>query len=272
MLELIPAQPTTTLDNLIRPRLILECYVKWYKDTMLLDPTNNRHMEVYGNRHVLTLKSVKETDFGNYSCMADNSLGRERGSIEVSGRPHRAKILSSNLGFKKDQYNLTWTVDSFLPIEEYRILYRVNLPPYHAIEKNRPGRVAKNQRDSNKSPRFLDSQPSEWTNIIPQIPNTSNKSPYDYQIIGNSFSYTGNFVFFGLTPSTEYEVIIQSRNREGWSDATDIFRFNTRSQDFNPLEQPYQHQGYFSGSDTPKVSCITTIIAILWLTLLLVKF
>ena len=103
-------------------------------------------------------------------------------------------------------------------------------PPYHAIEKNRPGRVAKNQRDSNKSPRFLDSQPSEWTNIIPQIPNTSNKSPYDYQMIGNSFSYTGNFVFFGLTPSTEYEVIIQSRNREGWSDATDIFRFNTRSQ------------------------------------------
>ena len=43
------------------------------------------------------------------------------------GRPHRAKILSPSLGFKKDQYNLTWTVDSFLPIEEYRILYRVNL-------------------------------------------------------------------------------------------------------------------------------------------------
>ena len=52
---------------------------------MLLDPTNTRHMEVYGNRHVLTLKKVKETDFGNYSCMADNSLGRDRGSSEVSG-------------------------------------------------------------------------------------------------------------------------------------------------------------------------------------------
>ena len=133
---------------------------------MLLDPTNTRHMEVYGNRHVLTLKKVKETDFGNYSCMADNSLGRDRGSIEVSGtwinlkpfdrayviffvnflfiitytfissflgRPHRAKILSPSLGFKKETYNLTWTVDSFLPIEEYRILYRVNLvsSPYH---------------------------------------------------------------------------------------------------------------------------------------------
>ena len=68
-----------------RDKSMINLQVKWYKDTMLLDPTNNRHMEVYGNRHVLTLKSVKETDFGNYSCMADNSLGRERGSIEVSG-------------------------------------------------------------------------------------------------------------------------------------------------------------------------------------------
>ena len=93
---------------------------------MLLDPTNNRHMKTFGNKHVLLLKNVRETDFGNYSCMADNSLGRERGSIEVSGRPHAAKIVSPRLGSFKDQYNLTWTVNSFLPIEEYRILYRVN--------------------------------------------------------------------------------------------------------------------------------------------------
>lgn len=52
---------------------------------MLLDPTNHRHMESYGNRHVLVIRDVKETDFGNYSCMADNSLGRQRGSVEVSG-------------------------------------------------------------------------------------------------------------------------------------------------------------------------------------------
>ena len=122
-------------------------------------------------------------------------------------------------------------------------------------------------------------------------------------MIGNSFSYTGNFVFFGLTPSTEYEVIIQSRNREGWSDATDIFRFNTRSQgnfhkndvqkyvstkyssnkltlilcffqfilDFNPLEQPYQHQGYFSGSYTSTLSSSLAIAAI-WLSLFIVTF
>ncbi len=59
--------------------------VKWYKDTMLLDPNNHRHMESFGNKHVLVLRSVGETDFGNYSCVAQNSLGRERGYIEVSG-------------------------------------------------------------------------------------------------------------------------------------------------------------------------------------------
>ena len=70
-------------------------------------------------------------------------------------------------------------------------------------------------------------------------------------MIGTSFSYTGNFVFYGLTPSTQYEVIIQSRNREGWSDATDIFRFNTRSQgklrvlEIKMLTNQYQNSHLF---------------------------
>ena len=48
--------------------------------------------------------------------------------------------------------------------------------------------------------------------------------------LSNSFTYTGNFVFYGLRPQTEYEVIIQSRNREGWSDPNDIYKFTTRSR------------------------------------------
>ena len=52
----------------------------------------------------------------------------------------------------------------------------------------------------------------------------------EYLNYRNRFTYTGNFVFYGLTPSTEYEVIIQSRNKEGWSDASDIFRFSTRDR------------------------------------------
>lgn len=210
---------------------------------MLLDPTDNRQMRTFGNKHELTLKNVRETDFGNYSCMADNSLGRERGSIEVSGRPHASKIVSNSLGSFKDQYNLTWTVNSFLPIEEYRILYRVNTvsvyklcifdglslstvfgdvfqahfvnDAYQFASSAKSGRVSKS----------YSKQPIEWTNIIPQIEN-----PHPTSQFANRFTYTGNFVFYGLDASTEYEVIIQSRNKEGWSDASDIFRFSTRDR------------------------------------------
>ena len=66
-------------------------------------------------------------DFGNYSCLSDNSLGRQSAGIEVSGRPHQAKVVSPQLSNENDQYDLSWTVDSFLPIQEYRILYRVML-------------------------------------------------------------------------------------------------------------------------------------------------
>jgi len=219
--------------------------VKWYKDTMLLDPTNNRHMQTYGNKHVLQLKNVRETDFGNYSCMADNSLGRQRGSIEVSGRPHAAKIISSRLSSFKDMYNLTWTVNSFLPIEEYRILYRVNSPNYG----NDAYQYASSSSTSSKAGRssnFYNKEPVEWTNIIPTIDDPRPSSQFR-----NRFTYTGNFVFYGLAASTEYEVIIQSRNKEGWSDASDIFRFSTRDRDYNPMElASHDQQGFFSSASS----------------------
>ena len=67
---------------------------------------------------------------------------------------------------------------------------------------------------------------SEWTNIIPTIDDRQTRGSFN----SNSFTFTGNFIFYGLKPTTEYEVIIQSRNREGWSDPNDIFRFRTRSR------------------------------------------
>ena len=75
---------------------------------MLLDPSNNKQMESMGNRyvadpipipyklkyikmcrHTLILQNLAITDFGNYSCMADNSLGRNKGFIELSGKKFR---------------------------------------------------------------------------------------------------------------------------------------------------------------------------------------
>lgn len=57
----------------------------WYQDSFLLDPTERRTMETRANRHTLTIRNVQSSDFGNYSCVADNSLGRAKKYMELSG-------------------------------------------------------------------------------------------------------------------------------------------------------------------------------------------
>jgi hypothetical protein len=50
--------------------------VRWYKNSMLLEETNTVRMEGRSNRHTLVLSSIRSgLDFGNYSCVAENSLG-----------------------------------------------------------------------------------------------------------------------------------------------------------------------------------------------------
>lgn len=60
---------------------------------------------------------------------------------------------------------------------------------------------------------YLQADTSDWTNIIPTMEQKD-----------NMFTFT----FHSLTPGTEYEVIIQTRNREGWADPPNIFKFKTR--------------------------------------------
>ena len=50
--------------------------VRWYKDSMLLEETDTIRMTSRSNRHTLILSSIKSgQDFGNYSCVAENTLG-----------------------------------------------------------------------------------------------------------------------------------------------------------------------------------------------------
>ena len=53
--------------------------VKWYKSNILLAETNTLRIESRSNRHTLVLSSIRSGhDFGNYSCVAENSLGTFR--------------------------------------------------------------------------------------------------------------------------------------------------------------------------------------------------
>lgn len=59
--------------------------VLWYRDTLQLDMTEWRITDIRGNRYTLRMRKVQITDFGNYSCVADNGLGKSKRSIELTG-------------------------------------------------------------------------------------------------------------------------------------------------------------------------------------------
>jgi hypothetical protein len=77
---------------------------------------------------------VRSQDFGNYSCVADNQLGKNKKNIKLSGDP-RAPVIRSNAQSQwRDKYNISWTVDSYAPIEEYKLYYKMlshNSVGYH---------------------------------------------------------------------------------------------------------------------------------------------
>lgn len=62
--------------------------------------------------------------FISTSCVADNSLGRTKKYIEVSGRPGPAEFLSPTYSGHLDRYNLTFKIESIPVLEEIKLLYR----------------------------------------------------------------------------------------------------------------------------------------------------
>ncbi|XP_035787334.1 opioid-binding protein/cell adhesion molecule-like isoform X2 [Anopheles albimanus] len=96
----------------------------WYQNSFLLDPTDRRSMLSKGEKYTLNIRNFQQSDFGNYSCVADNALGRTKKYIEVSGRPGPATFLSPAYSNYLDRYNLTYTIESIPPLDEIKLLYR----------------------------------------------------------------------------------------------------------------------------------------------------
>lgn len=111
---------------------IIHKKVSWLRDTVPIDPHNEHFsMDNRGTRYTLTVRRVRSQDFGNYSCVADNQLGKNKKNIRLSGEP-RAPVIRSNAQSQwRDKYNISWTVDSYAPIEEYKLYYKLlsNNPP-----------------------------------------------------------------------------------------------------------------------------------------------
>ncbi|KAH8292493.1 hypothetical protein KR054_010763 [Drosophila jambulina] len=166
--------------------------VSWYQNSFPIQSTDRRLMNTRANRHTLTIRHIQQEDFGNYSCVADNSLGRSRKYMELSGRPGPAEFYSPKWGRSPDSYNLTWKIDSYPPLEEVRLLYR---------------RVLMN--DSFQ-------QPGRWHDFILTPEHRPASEP-----LTHIMSYT----IKNLHPGAYYEAIVQAKNRYGWNEVSDIFQF-----------------------------------------------
>ncbi|XP_026684520.1 neural cell adhesion molecule 1-A-like [Diaphorina citri] len=185
--------------------------MSWYQDTFLIEPSvsDRRLMETRGNKHTLTIKNVQSTDFGNYSCVADNNLGRAKKYMELSGKPSLAEFKSPPMSRTKDSYNLTWQIESYPPLLKVRLLYR---------------KVRANDTYSGKR-KAADFQYRRH--------NMQHGSWHDQELLppkSETFSHVMSYSINNLEPSSTYAAVVQAMNKYGWGAATEDFFFHTRSQ------------------------------------------
>lgn len=71
---------------------------------MQLDTTERHIMENRGSRHTLIIRKVHPQDFGNYSCNAENQLGKSKKYLMLSGKPNTAIFRSAPVSQYKDRF------------------------------------------------------------------------------------------------------------------------------------------------------------------------
>jgi len=204
--------------------------VRWFKENTELRPSgigSSIHPKIFieskenTHRHTLVLRGlVNKNDFGNYSCVAENSLGTSKRHIEVHGRPTMAVFRNKPHQAGAHSFQLVWTTDSYSPIEEYRLLYRQIKPTNHPDDGFAAG--------------------SDWTNII--IPGESRIGGSSTQ---DAFHHEKSFPLSDLVPEAEYECLVQAKNIYGWSEASRIHRFYTHYTTYEPAARDL---GWTSGA------------------------
>uniref|UniRef100_A0A182IJ13 Ig-like domain-containing protein n=1 Tax=Anopheles atroparvus TaxID=41427 RepID=A0A182IJ13_ANOAO len=196
--------------------------VLWHKDTMQIDQTERHVIENRGARHTLIIRKVHAQDFGNYSCIADNQLGKTRKTVTLTGKPKTAVFRSVPNSQWKDKYNISWIVDSHSPIEEYKLYYRQvdgdTLQAHDGIfldnRKTQPSYMGDNMLDYNRKISSYDSY--SYNNGYHNLHHKWSKTDWR-DIVLPAFPYSHHYtqgisyLIRGLEPDQQYEARVQSR-------------------------------------------------------------
>jgi len=182
--------------------------VTWYRGHRKQDPvTDHTQTEVKfedgSSLYVLTLLPETLEAITNYTCVAQNSLGQGRDTVQLSGLPSAPVISSGELSVSLTSYELVWHTHSILQILAYNILYR-KLPSGSIV-------YAWDSLDV-EGDDLLDSRDS------------SGRVVFQHRTVDN------------LEQDTAYVAKIKARNIVGWSDFSQEFLFYTRGKDSKPVE------------------------------------
>jgi len=171
--------------------------VSWYKDGHYIRTENYR--ELGEQQHYLSVTSLKESDYGNYSCEGVNGVGKSAESLELKGQPDQPQIVSSDQSYLETQYSLVWRVwtPPTLPILNQSILYRLK-------SKAEGGTLSESEGTWNNLALISDSAQS----------NGKHKDEFKMELTG-------------LLSDSVYEVRIRAMNKQGWSQLSLPFFFRT---------------------------------------------
>lgn len=98
--------------------------VTWFKNDLPLKESHHISQLKSGNSHSLRISATKKTDFGNYKCVANNSIGTTSKVITLSGLPPTPVFESTTIAEDEKSPRLTWKVVSQSPIEQFELMYR----------------------------------------------------------------------------------------------------------------------------------------------------
>ncbi|XP_037072287.1 interference hedgehog-like [Pollicipes pollicipes] len=166
--------------------------VEWYrvKRTALDEDHYQRYQE--GHLYGIRIAEVRDSDLGVYSCQAVNELGKLAATVLLTGKPKPAIIRSEPNGNQRETYALRWSMESFAPLLEYKILYK----------------------------RVSDKGESAWQEVVSAYPDRSDNS--------TMVVHKMTMMLPELQPASVYEVLVTARNKYGWSEQPDTtFRFST---------------------------------------------
>ncbi|KAK7079666.1 hypothetical protein SK128_026772, partial [Halocaridina rubra] len=170
--------------------------VSWAKYGEPLSHDQHIQWSDSAHRHTLTISEVREDDFGDYSCVAENEMGQAQHTLRVTGLPKTPRMTSSPAGGEDDAYTVTWETESYTQILQYRLKYR-------------------------KSRANMTSQdPGGWDDRL--------YYPQPMEDIAQGRLHHMSHAIERLEPATDYEASVAVENKFGWSDSSEIFHFYTR--------------------------------------------